>query len=106
MAAPAPDEPTAAEDQAPLGVDAVMARYGLGDRRAARRVMDAAGSFKVAGRLYVATDDLVAYEARLKAERAERTGRPTPPVASRQTPRPASPDARPVLAPGWWREPS
>ena len=42
----------------------VLARYKLRDLRASRRVMDAAGAFKVAGRLLVSEADLEAWEAR------------------------------------------
>lgn len=57
-----------------LDVGVVMARYGLRDRRAARRVMEEAGAFLLAGRLRVRLEDLVAHEDRLKADRGSRPG--------------------------------
>lgn len=47
-----------------LTVGQVVSGYKLRDRRASRRVMDAAGAFKVAGRLLVSEADLEAWEAR------------------------------------------
>ena len=54
-----------------LTVADVLARYQLRDRRSARRVMDEAGSFKVAGRLLVSEPDLEAWETRQKERRIE-----------------------------------
>ena len=89
-----------------LGVEAVMARYGLRDRRAARRVMDAAGAFAVGRRLYVTEADLVAHEERLRAARraqAKPVAQNVPTTRQRDAGDPASP-AR--LGAGWWREPT
>lgn len=52
-----------------LNVADVMARYGLRDRRAARRLMDEAGAFVVGGRLVLRREDLVAHEEALRAAR-------------------------------------
>lgn len=52
-----------------LDVAAVMARYGLRDRRAARSIMDAAGGFKAGRRLLVGADDLALWEAAQRAAR-------------------------------------
>jgi len=89
-----------------LGVGEVMVRYALRDRRAARRVMDQAGAFVVAGRLHVRAADLLAHEERLQALRraghapaGEGQGT-APPARSR----PLAPRPEP-LPPGWWREP-
>ena len=87
-----------------LGVSEVMARYGLRDRRTARQVMDAAGAFVVARRLFVRKADLVAYEDALRAARQQRHIRPSCPDGRRgpaSTARDASPKG--ALAPGWWR---
>jgi hypothetical protein len=46
-----------------LTVTDVMARYRLRDRRAARRIMDAAGSFRMGAGLFVRLSDLLAYRA-------------------------------------------
>ena len=51
-----------------LDAAAVMARYGLRDRRSARRVMDAAGAFVIGGRLLVRAHDLTQHEERLRDE--------------------------------------
>jgi hypothetical protein len=86
-----------------LSVAEVMARYCLRDRRAARRLMDAAGAFVAGGRLLVRVDDLLAHEELLIAARA-----PTSAQASAYQPRTrpvrTRPVSRPPLAPGWWRE--
>ena len=47
-----------------LTVGQVLSRYTLRDRRASLRVMDAAGAFKVAGRLLVSEADFEPWEAR------------------------------------------
>lgn len=87
-----------------LDVAAVMARYGLRDRRSARRVMDIAGAFMVAGRLVVRRDDLARFEeeqirARSRAGQAE-TSRGSAPVPAPSRRRPGDDE---VLRPGWWR---
>ncbi len=97
--------PAIAHSERLLGVDEIMERYGLRDRRTARGVMDAAGAFVVARRLYVREADLLAYEDALRA--ARRRGRRSAyrsdgrPVGRRPTPTPAQADP---LPPGWWRE--
>lgn len=90
-----------------LSVVEVMARYRLKDRRAARRLMDEAGAFKVASKLYVRASDLDAHEQALIAARRDSAGREEPmrAVAGKQA-RPARQKARTVhepLRPGWWR---
>jgi hypothetical protein len=88
-----------------VGVAAVMARYALRDRRAARRLMDAAGGFLVAGRLVVRVDDLDAHELALRdARRAAggaqgRASGPHPPCGAP----PARTGRGEPLRPGWWR---
>jgi hypothetical protein len=99
--------PAIAQSGRLLGVGEVMARYGLRDRRTARRVMDAAGAFVVARRLYVRESDLVAHEDVLRAAR-RRSPRLTDlsrghQAGRRPTPTPARPEP---LPPGWWREDS
>jgi hypothetical protein len=90
-----------------LDVADVMVRYGLRDRRAARRLMDAAGAFMVGNRLLVRRDDLLAYEDALRAVRRpsdqpENAAAPRPPRRRRSQPTP-----RPEpLRPGWWRSSS
>ena len=90
-----------------LDVSEVMERYHLRDRRTARGVMDAAGAFVVARRLYVREADLVAYEDALRTARRSRPRSADPPsgrrAGRRLTPPPARADS---LAPGWWREDS
>ncbi len=90
-----------------LDVEAVMRRYGLRDRRVARRIMDEAGAFLVGRRLVVRLDDLDAYEHRRKQERAAPMA---PPPRAREKPccggprKPARSRERAPLRPGWWRE--
>jgi hypothetical protein len=78
-----------------LTVAEVMARYRQRDRRAARRVMDAAGGFKIGAGLFVRLSDLLDFEDRQRRERS-RAGVAPPARSSRRTTR------RP-LEPGWWR---
>ncbi len=86
-------------------VAGVMARYGLADPRAARRVMNAAGAFLVAGRLRVREADLLAYEERLRATRAEMLAASDPVRRTSTRRRAATAPARSgPLAPGWWRD--
>ena len=89
-----------------LDVAAVLERYGLRDRRAARRVMDAAGGFVVAGRLLVRVEDLVAHEDELRQARGRGTASARPPSRNTVTRRRRRPPAerREPLQPGWWRE--
>lgn len=83
-----------------LSVDAVLNRYGLRDRRAARRIMDEAGAFKLGANLYVRAEDLVAHEDAQKAAR-----RPAPKPAAPPAPQPARPRGQTIATrPGWWRE--
>lgn len=79
-----------------IGVEAVMRRYGLRDRRAARRLMDEAGAFLVGGRLVVRRADLLAHEEALRAARHPEPvprGKRAAPTRRRSEP----------LRPGWWR---
>ena len=85
-----------ASDSELLTIAEVMARYRLRDRRAARRVMDAAGAFKIGAGLFVRLADLLELEERRRA--ARRGG------ADRQAPSPAGRTARRPLEPGWWRD--
>jgi hypothetical protein len=87
-----------------LTVTEVRARYGLKDRRAARRVMDDAGGFLVAGNLYVAVADLAAHEARLRASRKPPPLEPPPNLPARRR-RSAAAVRKEPLPPGWWRNP-
>jgi len=90
-----------------LHAAAVMARYGLRDRRSARRVMDAAGAFVVGGRLLVRAQDLSEHEERLLDERRGAAGRSRQslsPRAERRPRRAPKPRSREPLAPGWWRQ--
>jgi hypothetical protein len=82
-----------------LTVEMVMARYHLRDRRAARRLMDDAGGFRIGAHLYVRLEDLRAFEDARKVARRSTAGTersPAPPAQTRTSPQP--------LAPGWWRE--
>ncbi len=74
----------------------VMARYRIRDRRAARRVMDLAGAFRIGACLYVRRSDLLELEERRRA--ARRAGPEVPAVA------PPPGRSRRPLEPGWWRE--
>jgi hypothetical protein len=94
-----------------LDVAAVMARYGLNDRRSARRAMDAAGAFLIGGRLLVRAADPVAYEDRLRDERrglsnpapaGTRLG-PGPRPRLRRSVRDRSVATTPPASPDWWR---
>lgn len=89
-----------------LDVPAVMARYGLRDRRSARRLMDEANGFVIAGRLVVSVADLAAHEERLRAaRRAPQRPQEAPGARGRGRTFPgASKGARRPLAPGWWRQ--
>ena len=90
-----------------LSVDAVLNRYGLRDRRAARRLMDAAGAFKVGANLYVRAADLAAHEAALITARQTRGNADHPntqPQAKR--PRRTTRKVRQPLPPDWWRDPA
>jgi hypothetical protein len=87
-----------------LTVRDVMARYELRDRRSARRVMDAAGAFRIGAGLFVRLTDLLAFEERQKDAR-----RPAASAGPGPAPVPAKAGAaarkkRHPLRPGWWRE--
>ena len=81
-----------------------MRRYGFGDRRAARRVMDAAGAFVVARRLFVREADLLTYEDALRVARQRGQGR-SQNIAGHRTERLPKRRTSPgsALRPGWWR---
>jgi len=85
-----------------LSVTAVMDRYGLRDRRAARQLMDEAGAFYIAGRLVVREPDLDAHERALRDGRREPREAPESPRRPRRV-RTASAARREPLAPEWWR---
>lgn len=85
-----------------LTADDVAERYRLGDRRAARRIIDEAGGFKVAGRLLVRLADLEAYEDRLRAKRAGVTT-PAPSARTASAPRRKTTRKQPELEAEWWR---
>ena len=85
-----------------LRVEDVMVRYGMRDARTARRLMNAAGGFKVGGRLVVREDALESWEVR----QARANPRPAPQSATDATraPRPRRPATpTPVSGPDWWR---
>ena len=87
-----------------LDVASVMQRYRIRDRRAARRLMDAAGGFLVAGRLLVRWDDLDAYERRQREARSVGSaveGTRPPPRSTGSIRRQSQP--KKPLSPGWWR---
>lgn len=88
-----------------LGVEDVMARYQLRDRRSARRVMDEAGAFLVGGRLLVRSDELLAHEERLRRERhgAAQVVPRTASVRRGGAREPARRHASGALPEGWWR---
>jgi len=94
--------PPTAHPERLLGVGEVMARYGLRDRRTARGVMDAAGAFVVARRLYVREADLLAYEDALRAARRNRPRSADPPRGHRagRRPTPARPGPSPCRPDG------
>jgi hypothetical protein len=84
-----------------LTAEDLVVRYRLRDVRTARALMNRAGAFKLAGRLYLRADDLVAYEDDLRQQSTQSP--PSVPIArarqTRRTGRPAAP-----LRPGWWRD--
>lgn len=86
-----------------LDVDAVLTRYGLRDRRAARRIMDEAGGFVIGRKHVVRLADVIAHENALRAARRPETGPERRPAI---TPRPrrVQPDTVRPLAAGWWRK--
>ena len=86
-----------------LDVDAVLARYGLRDRRAARRIMDDAGGFVIAGKAVVRLADLLAHEEALKAARRPHTAPVSRPRATGRQRRPQQSTGEQLPA-GWWRD--
>lgn len=77
-----------------------MARYGVKDRRTARRLMNEAGAFKVGGRLVVREDDLGGWER----QRANVVPRIVAPAKSSTLQRGTKfPPASPATGPDWWR---
>ena len=85
-----------------LSVTDVMNRYGYSDRRAARRVMDTAGSFKVGAHLYIHSERLIAYEESLIERRQQERSAPNSPTPSTKSP-PHTQRPRKPLPPDWWR---
>lgn len=87
-----------------LDVALVMQRYGIRDRRAARRLMDEAGGFLMAGRLLVRRDDLEAYESRQREARRKTSdgGDGLSGARTSVSTRPLRTSKKP-LSPGWWR---
>lgn len=87
-----------------LNVASVMQRYRIRDRRSARRLMDEAGGFLVAGRLVVRWDDLEAYERRQREARSRASdGQDTRSNARSIAPTRRPNPAKKPLIPGWWR---
>jgi hypothetical protein len=82
-----------------LTVAEVMARYHLRDRRSARRLMDAAGSFRMGAGLFVRLSNLLELE---ESRRQARLAIDAPGTGRRS---PAEPDdrRRQPLERGWWR---
>lgn len=91
-----------------LGVADVLARYSLTDRRAARRIMDTVGAFRMGANLYVRADALNAHEEALIAARRGEGTSAAPndfqPARGRR-PRRAVRKVREPLPAEWWREP-
>lgn len=98
------DAPGEAMASAPLpellGVEAVMRRYGIRDRRVARRVMDEAGAFLIGRRLVVRVDDLDTYERGLQQARSGVGARDAAGLAAKRVTR----GVRQEVRPGWWRD--
>ena len=92
-----------------LGVTDVLNRYGLKDRRAARRIMDTVGAFKLGANLYVRAGDLAAHEeALIAARRGEGRAGPANDFVRPHGKTHAKRGGRTVrapLQPDWWREP-
>lgn len=85
----------------------VLARYALSDRRAARRVMDDAGAFKVAGRLFVRRADLIAHEEGARNARSPGgSDTDSPPPRRARPQRTAKARRGRVLPAGFWRQSS
>ena len=83
-----------------LDVDDVMRRYRVRERRTARAIMDRAGSFKVGHALFVRSDDLLAFEQRLRDER--RPGGMQPKSLRAGTDLRRQGDVAGPLPPAWW----
>lgn len=86
-----------------LGVVDVMARYGLRDHRAARRLMDEAGAFIVGGRLVLRREDLLAHEEALRSARRPVAGPAVAPARSASARRTTARSRPEPLRPGWRR---
>jgi hypothetical protein len=86
-----------------LGVVDVMARYGLRDRRAARRLMDEAGAFIVCGRLVLRREDLLAHEEVLRSARRPLSLPAVAPARSVSAGKTTARSRPEPLRPGWWR---
>lgn len=83
-----------------LTVKDVMSRYGMRDKRTARRLMNQARGFKVGGRLVVREDDLGAHERQMTTtNKPQESGTVTPSCARRE--RRTGPT--PADGPDWWR---
>lgn len=93
-------------DDVVMTVEDVMRRYQFADPRAARRVMDSAGAFKLGARLMIRADRLRQYENDLMNERLA-PGRPAvipPSSGSASRGRTRRVPAREPLGPGWWHD--
>lgn len=90
-----------------LTVDEIMERYRLRDRRAARRLMDEIGAFRIGSAIYVRVDEVIAFEQRRIAERGASRTTSVDSTAARPRHRTSgSPTAVPApRARGFWREP-
>jgi hypothetical protein len=86
-----------------LGVADVMARYGLRDRPAARKVMRSAGAFIIGGRLVIRQDDLNAHEQALAAA-TRRAEQPVKSSRKLRSQRRTTDDHEPLKR-DWWRSP-
>jgi hypothetical protein len=94
----------ASDAPARLTVGDVQRLYGCAPR-AARRMMDAAGAFIVAGRLVVRREDLVAHEEALRAaRRGQVQPAPAPPRRQRRPRRKASPQDLSALPAAFWED--
>ena len=85
-----------------LHVADVMERYAIRDERTARKVMNEAGAFKVAGRLIVREDVLDAHERRQAAPASHQRVRDAATGVRRRGLSGGS-GASPTDGPDWWR---
>lgn len=83
-----------------LVAEDVQARYRLADVRSARALMHRIGAFRLAGRLYLRREDLVAFEDSLRQPAAPPAPPPVP-IAQARKRQPAGPSSD--LPPYWWR---